>query len=70
MVDLPPYTVADLAGTLHVARLRSHSGVTLTARIENVFNKSYEEVLYYAAPSRTVLVGARIGVGSAQFTER
>ena len=62
MVELPPYTVADLSGTLLLTRIRSHPGLMLTARVENLFDRAYEEVLYYAAPGRTVLVGARIGV--------
>jgi vitamin B12 transporter len=66
MVELPPYTVADLSATLQIARMRSNSGLMLTARVENVFNRTYEEVLYYAAPRRTFLLGARIGVGLDQ----
>ena len=34
-------------------------GFTLTARVENALNKRYEDALHFAAPGRTILIGAR-----------
>jgi vitamin B12 transporter len=57
-VTLPAYAKMDLSGELPITRL-GRAGVTLNARLENVFNKRYQEVLHFAAPGRTILVGAR-----------
>ena len=57
-VTLPAYAKLDLSTELPLTRLQ-RGGVKLTARIENVLNKHYEDVLHYAAPGRTILVGAR-----------
>jgi outer membrane cobalamin receptor len=34
-------------------------GLGVSLRVENVLDKRYEDVLHYAAPGRTILVGAR-----------
>jgi len=34
-------------------------GIALGARIENVLDKHYEDVLGFATPGRTILVGVR-----------
>jgi len=57
-VTLPAYTKLDISAELPIA-MRSHSGLILNARVENALNKRYEDVLHFAAPGRTVLIGAR-----------
>jgi vitamin B12 transporter len=57
-VTLPAYSKVDLSTELPLTRLH-WGGLTLNARIENVFARHYEDVLHFAAPGRTVLVGAR-----------
>jgi vitamin B12 transporter len=56
-VSLPAYAKVDLSGELPL--FRSARRLTLTARLENVFNRRYEEVLNFPAPGRTVLIGGR-----------
>jgi len=59
VVTLPAYTKLDVAGSVDVLRRGSGAGLSLTARIENVLGKRYEDVLHFAAPGRIFLVGAR-----------
>jgi vitamin B12 transporter len=61
VVELKPYTVVDASATLQLTGIRSHPGVMLTARVENLFDRAYQEVLHFDAPGRTILVGARVG---------
>jgi vitamin B12 transporter len=63
-VTLPSYTVVALAGELGILRRTSSSSpeLVLTARIDNVFDRRYQQIFGFASPRRTVLVGARIGV--------
>ncbi len=61
-VRLDPFTTVDVAGD--VALLRGGaSEVVLTARVLNLFDEGYEQVLNFRAPGRTVLVGARVELG-------
>ncbi len=57
-VTLAPYAKLDLSAELPVTRL-NRGGLTLSARMENVLDKRYEDVLHYASPGRTILIGAR-----------
>src|ERR1700674_2131895 len=57
-VTLPAYTKLDISAELPIA-MRGRSGFTLNARVENALNKQYEDALHFAAPGRTVLIGAR-----------
>jgi vitamin B12 transporter len=57
-VTLPSYTKLDLSTELPLTGLH-RGGLTLSARIENALDKHYEDVLHYAAPGRTILIGAR-----------
>lgn len=57
-VTLPAYTKVDISAELPVA-VRNRGGLTLNARVENALNKRYEDVFHFAAPARTVLLGAR-----------
>ncbi|MDP9203903.1 MAG: TonB-dependent receptor [Gemmatimonadota bacterium] len=57
-VTLPSYTKVDLSTELPLTGLHQPA-VRLSARIENVFDKRYEDVLHFAAPGRTILIGVR-----------
>ena len=57
-VTLPAYTKVDLSAQCPVTSVR-RGGLSLNARLENVFGKRYEDVLGFKAPGRTILVGAR-----------
>jgi outer membrane cobalamin receptor len=57
-VTLPAYTKVDLSAEIPIA-MRIRGGLMLNARVENALNKRYEDVLHFAAPGRTVLIGAR-----------
>jgi outer membrane receptor protein involved in Fe transport len=56
-VSLPAYTKVDISG--EVPLYRRVPRLTLTARVENLFNERYDEVLNFAAPGRTILIGGR-----------
>jgi vitamin B12 transporter len=66
-VKLDGYTLVDLSAELALASL-SHglSPLSLTARVENTFNRAYQPVFGFDAPGRTVLVGARAAIGGAR----
>lgn len=57
-VTLTDYTKLDLSTEFALTRIE-RGGLTLNARLENVFDKRYEDVLHFTAPGRTVLIGAR-----------
>jgi vitamin B12 transporter len=57
-VTLPAYTKLDISTEVPIA-MHSRGRLTLNARVENALNKSYNDVLHFAAPGRTVLIGAR-----------
>src|SRR5262249_4222186 len=54
----PGYFVSDLASTYEFAR-----PVSVFIRLENVFDRSYQEVLGYLALGRSIVVGTRIRIG-------
>ena len=63
-VTLSSYTVAALAGEVGIT---GHGGsawpdVVLTARIDNLFDRRYQQVFGFASPRRTFLIGARFGI--------
>ncbi|MEP7066333.1 MAG: TonB-dependent receptor [Gemmatimonadota bacterium] len=63
-VTLPSYTVVALAGELGILR-RSVSAspeLVLTARVNNLFDRGYQQIFGFASPRRTILVGARVGL--------
>ncbi len=63
-VTLPSYTVVALAGELGVFG-RGATRVpelVLTARVDNLFDRQYQQLFGFASPRRTILVGARIGM--------
>ena len=54
----PGYTVVNFGGSWRPVR-----PVEVFARVLNLFDRDYEEVLGYPAPGRTAYVGARFAVG-------
>jgi vitamin B12 transporter len=58
-VTLPAYTRIDLSAEYPLARL-GVGAVSLNARIDNVFDRRYEEVLHFATPRRAFMIGARV----------
>jgi vitamin B12 transporter len=60
-VTLPEYTKLDIAGTKNIFQGESgKTSLAVTFRVDNVLDRKYEDVLHYAAPRRTYLVGARL----------
>jgi vitamin B12 transporter len=57
-VTLPSYAKLDLSTELPLTGL-NRGALTLSARLENALDKRYEDVLHYASPGRTILIGAR-----------
>jgi vitamin B12 transporter len=57
-VTLAGYTKVDLSAEYPLTGI-SHGGLTLNARVDNVFDKHYEDVLHFATPRRTILIGGR-----------
>ncbi|HMI56228.1 MAG TPA: TonB-dependent receptor, partial [Gemmatimonadaceae bacterium] len=57
-VTLPAYTKVDLSAEYPLTGT-GRAELTISARVENVFNRRYEDVLNFATPGRTVLIGAR-----------
>lgn len=57
-VILPSVTITDFAASLPIARGRTPFAVTL--RVDNLFDREYQEVFNFEAPGRRVLVGGRI----------
>ncbi len=56
-VALPAYTRVDVSGELPL--VKQFTRLTLTGRVENLFDRHYEDVLHFAAPGRTILIGGR-----------
>jgi outer membrane cobalamin receptor len=57
-VTLPAYTKVDLSAEYPLTG-RKRGGLTLSARVDNIFDKRYEDVLNFASPRRTILIGGR-----------
>jgi vitamin B12 transporter len=59
-VSLPGYAIVDLAGEFEVLRSGAgHPGVSATIRVENVFDREYDQVVGFPGRSRGVFGGAR-----------
>jgi outer membrane cobalamin receptor len=57
-VELPSYTTLALDGTMSILHRRPGSpGLDLTARVENLFDESYEQGVGFPARGRGVFVG-------------
>lgn len=57
-VTLPSYTKVDFSAEYPLTG-GTRGGLTINARLENAFDKHYEDVLHFAAPGRTILIGGR-----------
>lgn len=58
-VTLGSYTKTDLSIEYPLAPAE-RGGIAFNARVENLFDKRYEDVLHFAAPGRVVFLGARV----------
>lgn len=58
-VTLAPYTNVALSGSLRVFRTGATS-VALTARVDNLLDRRYQDVFNFPAPGRAILVGAKL----------
>jgi vitamin B12 transporter len=64
-VTLPAYTRVDAALQYDMRRANaSRSGLTLTARVENLLDRAYEEVKNVPARRRTLLFGGQVRFGT------
>jgi vitamin B12 transporter len=57
-VSLPGYAKVDLSAEFPLLP-RERGGLTLNTRLENAFNRRYEDVLRFDAPGRVVFIGAK-----------
>lgn len=65
-VTLPSHTTVDLGGEVPVWRKTPAGGaLSLTLRIENLTNATYEDIRGFPAPGRGLYVGARTSVGGS-----
>jgi vitamin B12 transporter len=60
-VVLGGYATVDAAAEVRLLDAAPRVPVALTVRVENALDRRYEAVKNFAAPGRTVLVGARLG---------
>jgi vitamin B12 transporter len=64
-VTLPAYARADLAASLDLVRARGTApGVAVSVRVENLFDRVYEEVKNFPARRRTLLFGGQLRFGT------
>lgn len=54
LVKIPSYTVVDLAGSWKLTQ-----SLDLTARVSNLFDEEYEEILGFVRPGRAAYIGLR-----------
>jgi len=63
-VTLPATTIVDARGEFSVAKPVGHQyGVSLIARIENLFDRKYSEIQGFPARGRTIWLGGRLSLG-------
>jgi len=63
-VTLPAYARVDVALAYDlVGPEGGRSGIGASVRIENLFDRVYEEIKNFPARRRTIFVGARLGFG-------
>lgn len=65
-LELEAYTRVDLAVSLHFLRAGGRYAFTPVVRVDNLLDERYEEARNFPAPGRTVIAGARIGVGAGR----
>jgi vitamin B12 transporter len=57
-VTLSAYTKTDVSAEYPLTG-QKYGGLTLNARVDNIFDKRYQEVFGFATPRRTILIGGR-----------
>ncbi len=63
-VTLPPHTRVDLSGSYALSAGRgAWPGLTLNARVENLFDAKYQDIKNFPARGRTLLFGGALNVG-------
>ena len=63
-VEASAYPRVDLSGELGLlASPGQASPVSVTARVENLFNTSYQQIYGFRSPRRALLVGLRLEAG-------
>jgi len=61
-VTLPPYATVDVAATADLLRREpGRPSVTLTFRVENLFDKDYASIVGFRTPRRAIYAGAQLG---------
>ncbi len=60
-VTLPGYHVVDVYGDVTLVGRPDSRSIDLTARIENLLDEEYQEIVGFAAAGRLVMVGVRVG---------
>ena len=65
-VTLPAYTLLNLAASFEVGADRSRPGFTLSLRLENLLDESYQEIWGFAAPGRAIYVGGSVAAGGGE----
>ena len=61
VVTLPEYVKLDMAASKSLFGSATGKGsLALTARVDNLLDRKYEDVLHFSSPRRTFLVGARL----------
>jgi vitamin B12 transporter len=61
-ITLPAYAKVDLSAEYPLTSI-ARGGLAINARLENLFDKHYEDVLHFKAPGRTILIGAKASAG-------
>lgn len=62
-VTLPSYTRVDLNGEIEIVSRRSaFLDISLSGRVENLFDRQYQEVVGFPARGRVVFLGGKIGI--------
>ena len=61
-VTLPSYTRVDANAEFKlVSRRNAFLDLTLSGRVENLFNEEYQEVIGFPARGRVVMLGGKVG---------
>jgi len=64
-VTLPPHTRVDASSTYELARPHgTWPGVALMARIENLLDARYQDIVNFPARGRSLLFGGRMRFGT------
>jgi vitamin B12 transporter len=66
-IELKSYTLVDLSGEVSLAPAgRPFAPLSLTGRVENLFDKKYEPAFGFRAPGTAILVGVRAALGGVR----